>query len=1141
MDIFEYLYSVGKTKYIIDSDKINVGKSSDGYNALLIATDFLKNNKSVFVVLSSLYEAQNYYDMLSRILPDDTLFFPASELVSVSMISSSRDFLYERIETISELLKGNKKIIITNILGAIRFEFNKDIWLNSVLNIKEKTEYNIDELLQKLVALGYEHTYMVEKTGQYSKRGSIIDIFPLNSENPVRLDFFGDEIETIKEFDFETQRSINKIDKIEILPVNEMIYTDKEYEIAKDKIYSFMESFELSPIEKDIYEKDIFKLSNHENLESLSRYIEFFDDSHNSIIDFVNDKRIYIIDPVKAKEVYNRIELDLMDYADRLGGRSILKLKMFKDFKDILDIANIKIEGLRTLSEEKIDVNAKNIDSYKGNQKLVLNDLGAFRKKTTLLSIPNIDRYNRLNDLLDEMNIVMHMVSDLSRIGKNVINACNFYLPSFELVDDGIIIINEETLFEDNDRHAKAKFRSIFKNAIKISKYDELNLNDYVVHYDFGVGRYKGIKTITLNGLKRDYLTVEYANNTGLYLPLEKIKELMKYASYDTEGVIMHEIGNPSWLRTKNKVRNKVRDISDRLIKLYANRQASNGFAFLEDSPDQIKFENEFEYELTIDQKKALDEVKHDMESPKVMDRLVCGDVGYGKTEVALRSAFKAVYSGKQVALLAPTTILARQHYNTFKGRMEEYGIKVSMLSRMVSTKDQREIINGLKSGYVDVVIGTHRLLSDEIKFKDLGLLIIDEEQRFGVTHKEKIKELKVNVDCITLTATPIPRTLQMSMVGIKDLSMIETPPKNRYPIQTYVLERNDKIISDAIIKEINRGGQVFYLYNFTETIDEEAKYLNMLVPEARITIIHGKLNKDEIEKRIQGYIDKKFDVLLCTTIIETGIDMPETNTLIIHDADRLGLAQMYQIRGRVGRSNKIAYAYLMYEPKKELTVEAEKRLSTIKEFNELGSGFKIAMRDLSIRGAGDILGMEQSGFIESVGIDMYTKILDEELNKKDNKEETKEIDFEPIASRSIDNNYISSDDLKIKFHQKISKISSFAMVDDLKAELEDRFGEIPNDLIIYMYEKLMDNFAKKLDIYKIEKNNDVLSLKFSFQASEDMDGYYLFNLFKNDHNVKLKHINKEIVIEFYFKNRLLILMDVCKYLEKIDKKINKV
>lgn len=649
------------------------------------------------------------------------------------------------------------------------------------------------------------------------------------------------------------------------------------------------------------------------------------------------------------------------------------------------------------------------------------------------------------------------------------------------------------------------------------------------------------MKTIDNKGIKRDFLFVMYGEGSSLYIPLEQISSIMKYASKDVEGIHLHEIGSTAWARTKAKVRKRVHDISGELIKLYAARQNAKGFEFLPDTTEQIQFEADFLYELTPDQKNAIQAVKHDMESSRPMDRLICGDVGYGKTEVALRAAFKAVYSGKQVAMLAPTTILANQHYRTFKDRMEEYGVRVELLNRFVPASKQTQIIHDLKQGGVDIVIGTHRLLSKEIIYKDLGLLIVDEEQRFGVSHKERIKELKVNVDCITLSATPIPRTLQMSVIGLKDLSMIETPPKNRYPVQTYVLERNDRIIVDAIEKEISRGGQVFYLYNYVDSIEDIASHLGQLLPMARICIGHGKLSKDQLENRIRDFIDHKYDILLCTTIIETGIDMPDTNTLIIHDADRLGLAQLYQIRGRVGRSNKIAYAYLMYEPRKALTPEAEKRLETIKEFNELGSGFKIAMRDLSIRGSGDLLGEEQSGFVESVGLDMYLKILNEEIHSTAPSQEelTDKSITTPLVSRTISTNYIENEDVRIEIHKKIDKLKSLKQLEELESELLDRFGKVEEELFLYMYEKLMKNYCKKLEIAKIDMTNSrYYDFVFSEEKTNQLDGNFLFTEMLKFKNLKLTYKSNviHILLEVQGRNKLDYFKEICDYFNVIDK-----
>lgn len=1142
MNIYEYFYTLDSVKRILDTEKIKIAASCDEYNLMLIATDFYLKDKSVFVVLPNLYTAQRYYDALAGyVREEDVLFFPADELVSAEMIAATGDFLFERIQTLYTLLQGKKKIVITNMHGAVKPEMNPERWKNNIFTLKLNDTIDITELCRKLIKLGYESVFTTVKTGEFSRRGSIVDIFPLGYSNPIRLDFFGDDIDSVREYNSDTQRSMGKVEEITVLPVSEFIYSNEEYQTAKEKIYSFMDRYKLSQIEEDTFKQDLYKLEEHKSLESLSRYLEFFDSGLSTVFDFVGDKRIYIIDPVKAKEGYEHLVLDLNEYCGRIGGYSIANMKLFMDFNFVLSLANVQVEGVRSLGNVDYAVYAKEVAPYKANQKLILNDFIHLKnKKLLLICIKNEERLKRLNEYFLENNIFIHKIQDLKDIESGSINVFTGDYPAFELVYESFILINEAAIFDVSYAPKRVKYKSIYKNAIKISKYDELCIGDYVVHYDYGIGKYLGIKTIKTDAIERDFLYVMYAGGSGLYIPLEQISNIMKYASSDVEGITLHEIGSTAWARTKAKVRKRVHDISDKLIALYSARSQAKGFAYPEDCPEQAQFESDFIYELTPDQKRAVDAVKHDMESPRPMDRLICGDVGYGKTEVAMRAAFKAVYSGKQVCMLAPTTILARQHYLTFKSRMEPYGIRVELLSRFVSQKDQKKIIADLKTGGVDVIVGTHRVLSEEIQYKDLGLLIVDEEQRFGVTHKEKIKELKVNVDCITLSATPIPRTLQMSVMGIKDLSMIETPPKNRYPIQTYVLERNDRIITDAIERELSRGGQVFYLYNFVESIDLQAAKLKSLVPDARICVGHGRLTKDQLENVVSKFINKEYDVLLCTTIIETGIDMPDTNTLIIHDADRLGLSQMYQIRGRVGRSNKIAYAYLMYEPRKILTPEAEKRLETIKEFNELGSGFKIAMRDLSIRGSGDLLGEEQSGFVESVGIDMYLKILDEEIHKK-TEEEKKKPDaslLQPLTNRTIKQSYIDNDDIRISIHKKIDKLENLSQMEELRAELQDRFGEVDEELLTYMYEKIMKSYCRALDIYKIDRRNHrYLDFVFTNQTSSHTDGMKLFSKAANYKDISLTYTKGEIhiLLEIQGREKTEYFKDICQYFKDIS------
>lgn len=1133
MILSDYLLQKSMIKKIVEADGVTVTKTTDNFNIMLVATDFLNSKKSLFVVLPNLFLAQKYYDELINVLHEDSvLFYPADELITAEMLVASGDFKFERINTITSILKGGKKIIVTHLNGAIKYQFSPQRWKESTLTININSTIEIDELTRKLLALGYEMVYTTTKTGQFSRRGSIVDIFPLNYEDPVRLDFFGDEVDTMKIFDIDTQISTGKTDRVEVLPVTEMIYYDCEIEALTKNFNDFMSEKTFSDLEKEKFNNDFIQLTQRNNLDMLSRYLGLFDVDKATIFDFLPDSNIYLVDYPKMQVAYEGIIRDLEEYCCGIGGYNLLRLDYFLPLVKLLNLPSVKqIEGVQNIkAKNSIEAFAGEVIDYHSDEKMIISDLKRFyQDKIVICFIKNPTRLDKFKDTCLNNGIFYNLISKGNAIIENRVNIItDEYSPSFELLEEKILVLNEKNIFEISHEQRKIIYKSIYSNSTKISKYDELEIGDYVVHYDYGIGRYLGIKTMEQQGVKRDYIHVSYAKGDALYIPIEQINLIQKYGAAVDNPPNLTTLGGGEWARAKQRVKKKVHDISEKLIKLYAQREVAIGFNFPSDTTEQILFEADFPYELTKDQEKAIDDIKKDMESSKPMDRLVCGDVGYGKTEVALRAAFKAVMSGKQVAVLAPTTILSRQHYYTFKNRMDKFGIEVELLNRFVSSKRQAEILKKLATGQVDVLIGTHKILSNDIRYKDLGLLIVDEEQRFGVTHKEKIKEIKISVDTITLSATPIPRTLQMSIVGIKDLSMIETPPKNRYPVQTYVLERNDTVIKEAIERELARGGQVFYMYNFVDNIEHVAAKIHNLVPEARICVGHGRLTKDQLERVLCDFIDKEYDVLVCTTIIETGVDMPDTNTLIVHDADRLGLSQMYQIRGRVGRSNRIAYAYLMYEPKKKLTEQAEKRLTAIKEFNELGSGFKIAMRDLAIRGSGDLLGEEQSGFIDSVGLEMYMKILEDEIKERrglkiiEPIEEPKDVSLhEVFASRHIDNKYINNEDVKIEIHKKIDYLNTLEDLTKLQAELHDRFGDYDQSLELYMYEKLFKNLCKALDITKIDKNrNNFVVLYVSEKFSNNMDGNYLFELAnKTDGEIKLNYFKKQILIMIDKKN----------------------
>ncbi len=834
--------------------------------------------------------------------------------------------------------------------------------------------------------------------------------------------------------------------------------------------------------EIDMFNSDINNLMNRNELDRLGKYIKFF--SKNTIIDFITDPKLYIIDLNSCQRNYEKMISDVYEYVRILEGDSLLKMEYFAPIASVL--LNRKYIEI-SKGDKGLSLNARETILYSGQYELLINDLK--RKNTTFVL--------GLKDFKKEMivNILKQneLTYNVGSIVKNKINIIDSDLLSFELYDDAIVYLGCDSIFSEKTNDAR--YKSVYGESKRIKSIEELSVGDYIVHYDYGIGKYNGIKTMDRDGLIRDYIHILYAGNDRLFVPIEKIDLIGKYGS--TEGYIpkLNSLSSTRWEKTKEKVKKRVNDISDKLLKLYAEREASVGFGFDLDHPTQREFEADFPYEATIDQLKTIEDVKKDMESKRPMDRLICGDVGYGKTEIAMRGAFKAIMSGKQVAYLAPTTMLARQHYHTFKERFDKFGAKIALLNRFVLASKQNEIIKELKTGEVDVVIGTHRILSKDLVFKDLGLLIIDEEQRFGVEHKERIKEMKVNVDTITLTATPIPRTLQMAIMGIKDLSNLNTPPKNRYPVQTYVVARHDLIIKEAIERELARDGQAFYLYNKVDDIGEVASKIKKLVPECRVAFAHGQMDKYELETIIEDFILHKYDCLVCTTIIETGIDIPNTNTLIIHDSDRLGLSQLYQIRGRVGRSNKIAYAYLLYDGKKVLTETATKRLDAIKDFTELGSGFKIAMRDLAIRGAGDILGSDQSGFIDSVGIELYMKLLNENILEKQGKPVPSKVkEIGPVMSnRTIPLTYIEDDGVRIEIHKRINNIHSSRELRNLIIELKDRFGQYDAKLEYYMYEKLFKKLCGKVGIEKLNTTPTGIELLFTKKGTEALNVEKLF------------------------------------------------
>lgn len=1088
---------------IIEKENFNnlalTGLTDESFSVLLKEL-FNYKNKNILIVTSTLFEANIIYNNLLNYTNKVSLF-PMDDFLTSEAVAASPDLRVTRLDTLNALLE-EKRIVVTNLMGYLRFLPTKDVYKNSFISLKINMDISQKELLDNLLNLGYVRETIVTKTGEIGVRGFVFDIFPLGYEHPIRIEFFGDTIDSIRLFDEDTQMSIESLEEVVIRPYREFIL-EKYIDDVPDK----------------------------------QKYLKQYSKKVSSILDYLDDHFLIFKDPNQMKISAQQLFLEISEYRNEkdsdFKGSYMFDFEIPSDAIYYLNVDNIILDS----SVPVIDFAVKSVPKFNENIELIKKYL----KENLELGYTIIIclKSYQINSFVKHLNIPYVLTTD-DDIYNGKINIINSEI-NHGFIYDKYIYLSAKDLFHLPEEVDKRKYKSSFKYASKIKDIKKLKIGDYVVHDVHGIGIYDGIQTLKLGDIKKDYIVVLYEGKDKLYIPVEKIDLISKYSANDGAIVKIHKLGGSEWKKTKARVKTKIQDVASQLLKIYAEREMKKGFMFSKDNDLQISFENEFIYEPTSDQLRAVSDIKEDMESSKPMDRLLCGDVGYGKTEVAFRAIFKAVMDSKQVLYLCPTTILSNQQYKNAVERFKNYPVRIGLLNRFTSYSEVKRVLKDLEEGNIDVVFGTHRLLSNDVKPKDLGLLIIDEEQRFGVMHKEKLKKYKTNVDVLTLTATPIPRTLQMSMVGIRSLSLIETPPVDRYPVQTYVIEENNQILKDAIYKEMSRGGQVFILYNRVETIEEKMYQIKQLVPEAKIIVAHGRLNKEEIENRMFEFIEHKADILLCTTIIETGIDIPNVNTLIIIDADRFGLSQLYQIRGRVGRSNKIAYAYLMYNGRKILNDTAVKRLNVIKEFTELGSGFSIAARDLSIRGAGDILGSEQAGFIDSVGIDLYLKMLDDEMAhiKGEKTVEEEEKDEKPLlnVTTHISDNYVNDTDLKIEIHRKINEIDSYEKLIEVKSELEDRFGKINEEIIIYMYEEWFEKLAKKLDINSVKQTKNFVEIIFSEESTCKIDGEKLFSdAFSVSNMFRFKMISNCLVLILdtikLDKHYIYYLVDVLKTIE---------
>ena len=1054
MSFFDNIFDVGS----MSSDYSIIGLNKE-MSSLYIYDSFIKYNKGILVVASELYEANLLFEYLSK-YTDKVLFFPMDDFLTSEAISVSPEFKAERIDSLNKLINDDKYIVVTNLMGYLRYLPLPSLWKDSNVNISVNCDYDRDSLLNKLYNMGYIRNVLVNETGNIGVRGYVIDIFPIMEENPVRIEFWGDTVTSIKYFDVDTQRSISEIDNICIYPFTEFLLDDYSIDFINSQKY----------------------LANYGSVAS--------------IYDYINDGICFFSDYNLILNSYSTLVDTIMDYDANYSAD--IKTNYMNSFTDIVikhSVYIMNFDNVVNKSVKSLKFSINNIENYDNNYEKLKSDLLNYVKnnKTVIICVLDKNMASRISNYLEIDDIIY---TDECNIIDGKINLIIKSIPR-GFIYGNYIVISDVDIFSLGN--TVKKYKSKFKTGTRTSNILDINKGDFVVHEMFGIGIYDGLVTIPKNGMKKDYLKIIYADDDILYIPVENIDRISKFSGKDGVGVKLNSLSNDNWQKKKGKVKAKLESIADDLLKVSADRELKVGFAFKKDDENQKMFDSGFVYTETPDQIKAINDIKREMESSKPMDMLLCGDVGYGKTEVAFRAMFKAVDSGKQVAYLCPTTILSNQQYTSCIERFKDFPVRIELLNRFVDKSRQKKIIDDLEKGLVDIVFGTHRLLSNDVKYRDLGLLVVDEEQRFGVTHKEKIKQYKSTVDVLTLSATPIPRTLQMSMSGVRSLSLIETAPQERYPIQTYVLEENNLVIKDAIYKELSRNGQTFILYNNVNNIETKVNEFRSLVPEAKIDYAHGQMNKVTLENKMNNFINNKFNVLVCTTIIETGIDIPNVNTLIILDADRFGLSQLYQIRGRIGRSNKIGYAYLMYGKNKFLTDTAIKRLDVIREFTELGSGFKIAMRDLSIRGAGDILGREQSGFIDSIGIELYLKMLNEAVRKskgeKNIEEDTKKNDKPLIeVSTHISDSYISDAELKILIHKKINEVKDETTLNDIRDELSDRFGKISEEMEIYMYEEWFEKIAKSLGINKVVTMKNNIDIELPCELSSKIDGERLFN-----------------------------------------------
>jgi len=1107
--------------------------------------EWLRNRRTLtstvlLVVTHSMSQAEVIWEDLTVFLPDETiLLYPERELSIVDMMAYSPEVIADRLRVLQYLSNGEPCIIVATLASVTQAVMRQNYFRDIALEFAVGESITLDDCVLRLIQMGYERVNSVDTKGQFSLRGGILDVFSITEDNPYRVELFDNEVDSIRRFDVSSQRSLDKLKNIQVGPALDFLVPERVMFDAAEVMDARLRQRLRTTTDLDVRDRlqsiigeDIRRLREGLPFYGELRYEQIFGRHHvTTLLDYLPSKAVLCLDePSRLQERQKALEKEFTEWvsAALIRGELISGGLGEPDYESLwqhhgrvsIHFSTFYRPTRNQRYQSTHTVTVKAMQNFHGQMNLLKTEIQRWKRNHTkvLLLASSPERAERLERVLGDYRIEATRVPSVQP-GYTAQILVAGLSGGFELPMTHVAAVVETEIF--SSRQKSRRFRHEISDAERIKSYQELREGDYVVHINHGIGKYVGIRTLEIEGRHRDYLFVQYAGNDSLYVPVDQIDQIQRYVGSDDKEPKLYHLGGAEWQRVKQRVSKSVRDIAEDLVKLYAARQAAPGYGFAPDSPWQKDFEAMFPYEETPDQLKSIEDIKRDMEKARPMDRLLCGDVGYGKTEVAIRAAFKAVMDGKQVVVLVPTTVLAHQHYETFKERFAGFPVTVDVLSRFRTRTEANRVMEGIKEGSIDVIIGTHRLLNKSVRFKDLGLLIVDEEQRFGVTHKERIKQIRTNVDCLTLTATPIPRTLHMSLLGVRDLSVIETPPENRFPVQTYVVEFNESLIRESLERELGRGGQVYFLYNNVSGIHSMAERVMRLVPEARVAIAHGQMPEQELEQVMLDFLEGDVDVLVTTTIIENGLDIPNVNTLVVTDADRLGLSQLYQLRGRVGRSNRIAYAYFTYQKDKVLTEVAEKRLQAIKEFTELGSGFKIAMRDLAIRGAGNLLGAEQHGFINSVGFDMYNDMLAKAVKEVRGDLETKEPP-EPTIELPVEaylpNDFIPDSVQRIEAYKKFKFVHSLAGANDLEEELEDRYGDLPEAASNLVNITRIKSYANKCGLQSIVTQASEVILRVRPEISPDINHARWFSVSKKHAGQYAKRQDGTLQISFRIK-----------------------